>query len=403
MKEIATNIFWIETSAELSAFCGKISHAKVLALDTEFMRTHTFWPEACLIQVGSDSHFGLIDPKAKDLDWAPFLALLEDPGIVKLLHSGRQDMEIFYHLWQVFPKPLFDTQVGATICGYDDNVSYENLVQKTLGIALDKTQQFSDWARRPLSHRQLLYAAADVIHLTHLYHALKDQMGDRYDWVQEDLQFLYDPQLYAPLPAHAWKRFKPGRPQSLNFTKVMRALSAWREELAQGKNIARRRILKDGMLLELANRRPANLAEWKAIPFVEEIAAKHIETLLNLIQTSQTEDLAEKPERRRHVKEEHVEALKALAESVSADQDVPVRVIATKRDLEALAAHDPKARCLHGWRYGIFGEAAQKLLQSLEEADKEAKQKAAEEKRLKKEARKKEDLKEPDLMQQDPA
>lgn len=379
MKEIATNIFWIETSKELTEFCEKIARAKVLGLDTEFMRIHTFWPEPCLIQVASDGCCGLIDPKAKNIDWTPFLALLQNPSIIKILHSGRQDMEIFYHLWKVFPFPLFDSQVAATMCGHDNNISYENLVQQTLGIALDKTQQFSNWSRRPLSHHQLLYAAADVVHLPPLYAALKERMGTRYHWVQADLQPLYDPYLYAPLPAKAWQRFKPGRQQSLKFTKVMHKLSAWREELAQTQNIARRRILKDGILLELCNRRPKTLEELKAIPFAAEIAAEYYEIILQLIQTSLAEDLAERPERKRRIKEEEMEALKVLAAEIAAVHDIPLRVLATKRDLEALASHDPKARCLQDWRRELFGLPAQKLLQDMEEAAKEAKLRAGEE------------------------
>ena len=379
MKEIATNIFWIETSAELVEFCQKIAHAKVLALDTEFMRTTTFWPEPCLIQVGNGDCSALIDPKANNLDWTPFIALMEDHSITKVLHSGRQDMEIFYRLWKMFPFPLFDTQVAATMCGHDDNISYENLVQHTLGIALDKGQQFSNWSRRPLSHRQLMYAAADVIHLPHLYTSLKDKLGERYDWVQEDLQPLYDPYLYAPLPEKAWQRFKPGRPQSLKFTKVMHKLCAWREELAQRKDIARRRVLKDGILLELSERRPATMEELKAIPFAAEISEGYNEIILALIGTALAEDLAERPARHRRIKEEDIEALKVLATEVATTQDIPLRVLATRRDLEALTAHDPKARCLQGWRREIFGVPALKLLEDLETAAKEAKLKAAEE------------------------
>jgi ribonuclease D len=379
MKEIATNIFWIETSSELVEFCQKIAHAKVLALDTEFMRTTTFWPEPCLIQVGNGEYSALIDPKAKNLDWTPFIALMEDHSITKVLHSGRQDMEIFYRLWKIFPFPLFDTQVAATMCGHDDNISYENLVQHTLGIALDKAQQFSNWNRRPLSHRQLLYAAADVVHLPDLYASLKERIGTRYDWVQEDLQPLYDPHLYSPLPEKAWQRFKPGRPQSLKFTKVMHKLCAWREELAQRKDIARRRVLKDGILLELAQRRPATIEELKAIPFAAEIAEGYYETILELIKTALAQDLAERPIRHRRIKEEDIEALKVLAAEVATAEDIPLRVLATRRDLEALAAHDPKARCLQGWRREIFGVPALKLLEDLEAAAKEAKLKAAEE------------------------
>ena len=155
----------VETTADLKALAEELKGAPYLALDTEFMRDSTYWPILCLLQIAAPGISAIVDPLAKDIDLAPFFALLTDPRIVKVLHAGRQDIEIFWHRGRVIPDPLFDTQIVAMVCGFGEAASYETLARKVAHVQIDKSARFTDWARRPLSKRQLEYALADVTHL----------------------------------------------------------------------------------------------------------------------------------------------------------------------------------------------------------------------------------------------
>ena len=141
-----------------------------MAVDTEFMRETTYWPKLCLIQAATAEHEAVIDPLSPDLDLAPFLEVLKDTSILKVLHAARQDVEIFFNLGAT-PMPLFDTQIAGMAAGFGEQVAYDALVRQMLKIDLDKSSRFTDWARRPLSDNQLTYALADV---THLASALPD-------------------------------------------------------------------------------------------------------------------------------------------------------------------------------------------------------------------------------------
>ncbi|MCX7281477.1 MAG: ribonuclease D, partial [Alphaproteobacteria bacterium] len=155
----------VETTDDLKAFAAELSGAPYLALDTEFLRDQTYYPKLCLIQVAAPGIEGIIDPLAPGIDLAPFYELIKRPEIVKVLHAGRQDIEIFYLQGGVLPHPLFDSQITAMVCGFGDAASYETLARKIAHVEIDKSDRFTDWSHRPLSRRQLEYALADVTHL----------------------------------------------------------------------------------------------------------------------------------------------------------------------------------------------------------------------------------------------
>src|SRR5262245_60685558 len=167
----------ITETEQLAAFCKRLEGAPFFAIDTEFLREKTYWPILCLIQIAGpgDDQVAAIDALAPGIDLAPLLVLLKDPGIVKVFHAARQDIEIFFRLMGSIPQPIVDTQVLAMVCGYGDAASYETLAGKLANTRLDKLARFTDWSRRPLSPRQLDYALSDVTHLRTIYEKLRSK------------------------------------------------------------------------------------------------------------------------------------------------------------------------------------------------------------------------------------
>ena len=156
----------IKTTKELDDIVRILSKSDFVTVDTEFIRETTFWPELCLIQMATRDATALVDPLADGIDLAPFFRLMADTSTVKVFHAARQDIEIVYKLGGLIPTPLFDTQVAAMVCGFGDSISYDQLVGKVTGAHIDKSSRFTDWRRRPLSDKQLVYALADVTHPT---------------------------------------------------------------------------------------------------------------------------------------------------------------------------------------------------------------------------------------------
>src|SRR5688572_8583460 len=237
----------ITDTETLQALCDRLARSDFVAVDTEFMRENTFWPDLCLIQIGNEEEAAAVDPKAEGLDMDPLLDLLVDnEEVLKVFHAGGQDIEIIYNLTGRTPHPLFDTQIAAMALGLGEQVGYSNLVESMVGKSLDKGARFTDWSRRPLDKRQIDYAIGDVTHLATIFPKLvaKLRKTGRGAWLDEEMERLADPSSFAFPPEDAWKRLKlPSRnPQVLGR---LRALAAWRETEARNKDLPRGRIVKD--------------------------------------------------------------------------------------------------------------------------------------------------------------
>ncbi|MFM7443015.1 MAG: ribonuclease D, partial [Tabrizicola sp.] len=251
----------ILTTEDLAAFCEAAKAEPYVTIDTEFLRERTYWSKLCLIQMalpGKDGDAVLIDPIEGDqMSMEPLYDLFRHEATVKVFHAARQDLEIFFVEGGVFPKPLFDTQVAAMVCGFGEQVGYETLVKRIAKANLDKTSRFTDWSRRPLSEAQKDYALADVTHLRVIYEWLSAQLvkNKRGPWVSEELAMLTDPATYTVDPEDAWQRIKT-RTSSARFLAVVKELARFRESYAQSQNVPRSRVMKDDALLELASTRP---------------------------------------------------------------------------------------------------------------------------------------------------
>ena len=360
-----------ETSA-LVAYCEDLAKQPYMTVDTEFMRERTYWPKLCLVQLaGPESDGVAVDPLAEGLDLSALFALLADPGIVKVFHAARQDLEIFYHLAGRLPAPVFDTQVAAMVCGFGDQVGYETLVTKLARSRLDKASQFTDWSLRPLSERQIDYAISDVTHLRRVYERLcaKLEQNGRAAWLDEEMATLTDPATYDLDPMSAYQRIKT-RSTSPRFLAVLREVAAWRDRQAQEKDVPRNRILRDEALCEIAHHHPTTPA---ALARTRGLGRGLAEgsggaALLDAVARGLAvpEEDCPSPSARRSLPGRFVplvELLKVLLKMKCDEHDVAQRLVASSADLEAIALHGGEAdvNALHGWRRQVFGQDALNL------------------------------------------
>jgi ribonuclease D len=353
---------------ELAAVCERFSHHEFVTVDTEFLRETTFWPKVCLIQIASPEEAIAIDTLTENIDLTPFFALMANPSVVKVFHAARQDLEIIWRLSRLIPAPLFDTQVAAMVCGFGEQASYLELVKAITRANLDKSSRFTDWSRRPLSDAQIEYAIADVTYLRDIYSTLLERLtrANRLDWLDDELQILSSPATYEQHPNNAWERLrhKVRKPRDLG---VLMELAAWREQEAQSKDVPRSRVLKDDILVEIAQSAPRSieaLVNLRAFPKGMERSRSAADIVAaverGLMRDPNTIPKIERA--RRGANGATVELLKVLLRQISEETGVAAKLIATIDDLEAIAAdQDAQTPALTGWRRSIFGEKALEL------------------------------------------
>ncbi|HTH97451.1 MAG TPA: ribonuclease D [Stellaceae bacterium] len=357
----------ITTTAGLAEFCARQAHAEFVTVDTEFLREKTYWPELCLVQVAGPDEAAVIDALAPGIELEPLFALLRDPNILKVFHAGRQDIEIFVNLAGSVPKPIFDTQVAAMVCGFGDSVSYETLATKLAKASIDKSSRFTDWSHRPLTERQLQYALADVTHLRIVYQALKSQIerSGRESWLAEETAILIDPKTYLVAPEEAWKRLKT-RGGNRRFYAILRSMAAWREAAAQSRDIPRSRILRDEALLEIAAHAPRDI---DGLARIRGLGRSVAEGKLGGDMLAAIEKALATPESEMMPPPERQETppglgplcdlLRVLLKLRCEDNDVAQKLVANASDLEKIAADDrANVPALHGWRFEVFGRDA---------------------------------------------
>lgn len=357
----------ITTTTDLAAFCEKARTEPFITVDTEFVREHTYWSQLCLIQVGLSTEAVAIDPLEEGMDLSPFLELLQDPHVIKVFHSARQDVEIFYHLTGKTPFPLFDTQIAAMVCGFGESVGYDALVQKFAKISIDKSSRYTQWGQRPLTKKQLDYALGDVTHLRLVYEKLLKHIEkeNRLHWLEEELFILQSPKTYEIDPYAVWEKIR-AKSANARMLAVLRELAAWREITAQKRNVPRGRILQDITMLALAASSPRSLSELKKMRGLAPslLVDKQAKVILELIEKARALPLEDCPQ----VKQEAasppgtsslIEMLRLLLKIKAEKYDVAQKLIASNADLEVIArSSNPQVPALEGWRREVFGDAA---------------------------------------------
>ena len=361
----------ITDNTALQELCGRLSQATYITVDTEFMREKTYWPILCLVQVAGPDEAWAIDPLAEGLDLSPLFDLFADENILKVFHAGRQDLEIFYHLAGRLPKPVFDSQIAAMVCGYGDSVGYDTLIGSLTGVRIDKSSRFTDWSVRPLSDRQIDYALGDVTHLRVAYEKLKATLesNGRADWLVEEMAVLTAAETYYVDPARAYLRLKVRNPKP-RLLAVLREVAGWRQTQAETRDLPRNRVLRDEALLEIAHHVPKTTADLERVRGLGKRMAENAsgQELLDAVKRGLAVPDAEcpKPKNRARLPADigpTAELLKVLLKMKCVESGVAQKLVASSADVDLIAAYgeEADAPALHGWRRDLFGEDALKL------------------------------------------
>ena len=360
----------ITTTDALADACARFAAQPFVTVDTEFLRETTYYPLLCVAQIASTDEAVVIDTLAEGIDLGPLFGLMANERVLKVFHAARQDIEIVWHLANLIPHPIFDTQVAAMVLGYGDSISYDQLVQRITGDPIDKSNRFTDWSRRPLSDAQISYAASDVTHLRDVFLSLDAalQKRGRADWVGEEMKILTSPDTYRAEPEKAWQRLRT-RVRKPKDLAVLMEVAAWREREAQARNVPRGRVLKDDTVGDIATQAPntlEKLAQLRSLPKGFERSRWGQDVIeavkRGLARDPKTLPLIERPRHNNGNSGAIVELLKVLLRMTSEQNAVAAKVIATVDDLEAIAADDnADVPALQGWRREMFGERALQL------------------------------------------
>ncbi len=368
----------ITSEDRLEALCDQLGACTTIAIDTEFMGEEHFIPRLELIQVAADGVAAVIDfPAVQHMrPIARFWDILCDARIEKVLHAGRQDLELFSHHAGQLPKPFFDTQIAAAMVGYGAQTAYANLVQRVQGVRLDKAHTFTNWSQRPLSRDQLAYALDDVKFLLPVHRHLRQKLTvmGRLGWVDEEfsrLEVALGAQARDPQERYqrirGWDSLKP------RAAAVLRDLTAWRETEARRRNVPRGRVLRDEVLLQLARQTPCSLDQLRGMRgmYSSEVE-RNGQALLSVIQQALARPESEWPDIPREHKPDPestgvLELLQAVLKARAASENIAPTLIATSNDLQALVDRknsdgEPDIPVMRGWRRQLVGETLLSVL-----------------------------------------
>lgn len=360
-----------DTTAALKQFCEIASECSFVTIDTEFIGDKTYYPKLCLLQMAvlSDKfdQIALFDILSPKLELAPLGALLSNPKVIKVLHAARQDIEIFYQKLGIFPRPLFDTQIAARVCGWGHQISYVELAKGLLGRSPEQGSTLTDWAHRPLSKKQLGYAASDVSHLRDVYLELEKRLeqSGRKSWINEEMVSLTDPASYVTNPEGAWQKINGRRGKPI-YESAIYELAKLREQLAQDWNLPRQWVMRDDVLRQIAHRMPESDFDLNEFRFLNksrqwERISKRILTALELARRNVSSNDKRIVKKTRPTEKQNIDLLKVLLKMKSQDSGVAEQTIASANDLREIAAGNLSAKPLSGWRKELFGKDALRL------------------------------------------
>jgi ribonuclease D len=366
-------IVYVDSEASLAVAIQVMSaETTYLAMDTEFRREDTYFPQLCLIQVATKEHIFLIDTiKIKDI--APFFSILTNPDILKVFHSGRQDLEIFCHLMGGdVAAPIFDTQIAAMLAGYGESAGFESLVYKLLKVSMDKSLRHTNWTHRPLTEQQKSYAINDVLYLRPLYEALvqKLHISKRLSWITQEVKSLETASYLIPNPSDVWRKFTLRHPTS-KALELLKQLTTWREETAQKTDTPRSWILKDDVILEIADRKSMTLDQLLKVshfPKDDPLVAEEVFAIVQRVHGMPEDELPHVDSNQTLSKSQQnlLEIVKLLLKVVADDLGLNPKLIAEKDDLIQWIITEPAYRKApadqEDWRYKMFWQRAEDVL-----------------------------------------
>jgi ribonuclease D len=334
----------LETDDALQALLQENVGCEAVVVDTEFMRQDTFFPRAALFQlcfVGSKSATAwLLDP-LRITDFTPLKQLFADTGVVKVIHSPSEDLEVFQHFLGTLPEPMFDTQRAAAFLNMGFGLGYRALVEQMSDLDIPKGETRSDWLKRPLREAQLTYAAQDVVPLVPIYTTLSEQLQQlgRLEWLLEDGAQAVAGARSEAAPAHlriksAWK-LKPAQLTSLA------AICEWREQRAKQLDKPRNWILQDKLCQQIAEQGPRSLGDLRRI---QELPAatlrKQGERLLEVLAAAeQGSSPAPLPAPLSAEQRNTLKAVKQTARELAASWNLAPEVLLPAKDYELIVRH----------------------------------------------------------------
>ncbi|MDI2090980.1 ribonuclease D [Commensalibacter oyaizuii] len=357
----------ITDNASLQSMVTSLLTEKFVTIDTEFVRERTYWPELCLVQIAGAGSVYILDALAEDIDLSLLVPLLSAPTVVKVFHAAQQDLEIFLHLFNILPAPIFDTQIAAMVAGFGNQIGYDSLVESLLGHNIDKSHRFSDWSMRPLTEAQQSYAAADVTYLWDVYLVLQKQLQqtNRLEWVAAEMETLSDPVFFLPPLEKIWKRLRP-RTHNRRLLGCLYAVIQWREQEAQRLNIPRQHLVRDESILAISAALPDNIKALSRVRGISQGFADSKEglSLIAVIKQVKNTPVEELPlpvtikVEKAKPSEALVMLLKVLLQAKCETYKVAPKLVASSKDIEKLAMGERKLSVLSGWRKEVFGQDA---------------------------------------------
>ncbi len=333
----------------------------ILGIDTEFVRERTYRADLGLIQISDGETAWLLDPLAVE-SYDPLLRMMENPGILKLLHSGSEDMEVLQNAIGAIPEPLIDTQIACAMLGQPLQLAYHHALKWLFDVDIDKDQTRSNWCKRPLNERQLHYAAMDVVLLPEMLLTLRPKLEEagRWSWLEEDVARMRRNALEAVDPEYAYMRFSAIGRMDNKTLQVLRYLARWREQVAKKRNRARGFVISDSAMLQLAREKPSSAQQLRDIDDIHPVALSMYEgTLLQLISDAAGDPApVEKFEQLDDRQRQQLKDMRSIVQSRSTELGVDPALLASRRELEkmirALAAGTPIPERFLGWRKEVI-------------------------------------------------
>ena len=361
---------YISSQDVLNEFCAAASSCRVIAVDTEFLREKTYFPKLCLIQVNAGGNIAAIDPITIP-DLSSLSAIFENPDVVKIFHACSQDLEVIFDGMGCICRNVFDTQVAAAFLGHRQQIGYGALVESYTGVSLAKAEALTDWSRRPLDPEQLVYAEDDVRYLVDIYEAMVSELieKDRLSWVLPEMEEVSDPARVRKNPAEAYLRLKRASSLTRKQLAVAREVCRWREETAAKRDVPRKWLLSDEVIVELCRRTPTSLPRLRRIRGVEKTPEAECRQIISAIERGlkcTPEALPPAIKQRAHSaspdKDGALDLMNAVLRVVADRAGLAPQVIANRDDLSDLLAGSADCALTRGWRHEVAGRALERLL-----------------------------------------
>lgn len=360
---------FITTTEDLNAFCARAKKHGVLAVDTEFLREKTYHPRLCLIQLGTPEEVCAVDPFCVE-DFSSLKDLLEDENIVKVLHACSQDMEVIKYALSCVVNPVFDTQVAAAFLGYRMQLGYGALVEAYAGVTLPKAESMTDWSLRPLDAQQIAYAEDDVRYLPGIYDKMMSELIDknRLGWLIPEMNEVCDP---AKLEVHydeAYRKVKRANSLTRKQLAIAREVASWREKTAEKRNIPRKWVLGDEVLIEICKRCPKNADKLRRLRGLTQLNSADCTSILAAVKAGLNCPAELMPEIKRRPRtssdtDSVVDLMYSVLRIIAAKNGIAAQVIATRDDLYDYLNNSKKSSLASGWRHEILGQYLTQLLE----------------------------------------